>query len=317
MLTKTKSFKEVRNTIRNLISTRKDRRIYKNTYGMFNPLKLSDFSEEGLSQVASKLQFPAQFVQNLERGDDEHKALANRIVRLKYNDYFKKEDNVALFERRFNNKIYAMLSEKYAFFDDDEILPIIERSDYLMNGCEEFWYSINPRHTHIRFVSKNKLYVDGDDSPLSMCVFIDNSMIGYSSFRIRFGLFRWACTNGMISGLKEFEVLRETHTGEKDFTKLTLEALEEIPLYEKMLLDQVERMQATHSMIYEMEEEDAKDKIKSYLNTSKKVAQKVYEAYTTIYGGKTAWDLCNAITDIAHDLDLETRLSFEKKAFAA
>ena len=316
MLNRTDDFNYVKAQINALITSREDRRIYKNSYTPAYPLLVSDFAEEGLSQTATKLRFPAQFVNELANGDTEHSRLAQEILNMKYEDYFGKDEKVSLFERKFGGKIWAMLSERYAFFDDDEILPIIEKSDYLMNDCAEYWYLVSPKHTHIRFISNNKLHVGEDKSPLSMCVFLDNSMTGFSSFRIRFGLYRWACTNGMISGLKDFEVLRETHTGEKEFREATLEALEEIPMYEKMLIDQVERMQATESMIYEMNEEDALDKIKSYLNTSKKVASRIYGCYLT-YGGKTAWNLCNAITEIAHELDLETRLVFERKAFAA
>ena len=316
MLNRTDDFNYVKAQINALITSREDRRIYKNSYTPAYPLLVSDFAEEGLSQTATKLRFPAQFVNELAHGDSRHSRLATEILNMRYDDYFNKDEKVSLFERKFGGKIWAMLSERYAFFDDDEILPIIEKSDYLMNDCAEYWYSVSPKHTHIRFISNNKLYVGEDKSPLSMCVFLDNSMTGFSSFRIRFGLYRWACTNGMISGLKDFEIIRETHAGEKDFKEATLEALDEIPMYEKMLVDQVERMQATESMIYEMDEEDALNKIKSYLNTSKKVASRIYDYYL-IYGGKSAWDLCNAITDIAHDLDLEARLVFERKAFAA
>ena len=55
--------------------------------------------------------------------------------------------------------------------------------------------------------------------------------------------------------------------------------------------------------------------IKNYLSTSKKIASKIYQAFI-LYGGATQWDLCNAITDVAHDVDIETRLTFEAKAMS-
>ena len=303
------AFAEVRKQILDLVSTEKTETICAEDNFLFD---VKDIAKEGMSQIGTKLSFPPMFIDKLN--NDGHEDLSTTIINTRLNDYFHRNRGSKLFKRDFSGKTYGLLSERYAFFDDDEILPILERSEYLMNECENFWCQISPVHTHLRFVSKNKLYIDGDDSPLSMCVFIDNSMIGMSSFKIRFGIYRWACTNGMISNLKEFTILKETHIGEKDFTSLTIEALEEARNYEQMLLDKVIRMRDTKCNIYGMTEEDAKKEIQNYLDTSKKVAKQIYEAFL-FYGGVSQWDLCNAITEVAHERPLDERLKFEAKGF--
>lgn len=180
-------------------------------------------------------------------------------------------------------------------------------------NAEEFWYSISPERFHVRFISKNKLYVDGDPSPLSMCVFVDNSMCGMSAFRIRFGIYRWACTNGMISGLKEFEIVREMHKGKKEYVEIVAKALEDVPKYEQMLLNMVKKASTTEASIYNLDNEKAKVYLQKKLSVGREAADKILTSFK-LYGGKSKWDLTNAITDYAHNVNLDDRINLEAKA---
>lgn len=218
-----------------------------------------------------------------------------------------------LFVRDFYDKHCALLTDRYSVFDDNEIIDILQQNEYLMNA-EEFWYSVSPERFHARFVSKNKLYINGDPSPLSMCVFVDNSMCGMSSFRIRFGIYRWACTNGMISGLKEFEIVREMHKGEKEYVQIVAKALEEVPKYEQMLLDMVKDASMTEASIYELDDDKAKAYLQKKLLVSQKAADEILTTFRVVYGGKSRWDLTNAITDYAHKVNLDERINLETKA---
>ncbi len=280
-------------------------------------LKANRFSANGLSQLGSKTHFPAVFVNDLLR--QGHGKLADEIVTTKTNDFFTANENGEMFFREFAvdgvKSIHGVLSSRYSVFDDKEAVEIISASDYLMNAAE-VWYDVSPDQFHARFVSSEKLFINGDSSPLSMCVFVDNSMVGKSMFRIRFGLYRWACTNGMITDFKEFQILRERHVGiDKDWKYIVAQAVLDVKKYESMLLDKVNNMAATKSAIYDMDEEDAIRYIRDKLATSKKKAREILTCYNTVYGAFSKWDLCNAITEVAHNVDsLETRLSFESKA---
>lgn len=276
------------------------------------------FAPNGLSQLGSKTHFPPTFINELIA--DGHGALADQIMAAKCDDYFLNDRHNALLFREFGfghkePMIHGVLTDRYSVFDDKEVVNILESSDYLM-GAGQIWYDVTPDQFHARFISSEKLYIGGDTSPLSMCVFVDNSMVGKSMLKIRFGLYRWACTNGVISDFKEFCILRERHVGtEKDWTRIVAESLIDVKRYEQMLLDKVKDMSITKSAIYDMTEEDAERYIRDKLTTSKKKAREIIECYNTVYGAFSKWDLCNAITEVAHNVEtLDTRLLFEQRA---
>ena len=328
MLRKTDAWSDIRRAVENIANTENSyyvsakRDVAGRTYridelmndGSSLPTmpEMSEFSENGFSQLASRLEFPAKFMRELVL--DGHDDLAETIIQTKSDDFFGRDKTKDLFFREFNGKIHGVLSDRYSVFDDKEILPILESSEYLM-GATEFWYDISPDYFHTRFVSPNKLHIGNDPSPFSLCVFVDNSMVGRSMFRIRFGLYRWACTNGVIFGLKEFVLIKERHIGEKDWMKVVAEATLDAKKYEDMLIQMAEKMQEDASAIYNMTDEQAVTYIKTRLTTTAKKAEEIIEVYNTVYGGFSKWDLCNAITEVAHNVgNVENRILFEERA---
>lgn len=284
---------------------------------------LKKYSSYGLSSAGARLGFPAKFLNEIAIN---HSDLAEQVLTSRAEDYFRRierhnranssnrKKSNQLFIREFEGMVHGVLTDRYSVFDDDEVINILESSEYLMNASE-IWSDITPDHFHLRFISGNKLFINGDESPLSMAVFVDNSMVGDSSLKIRFGIYRWACTNGLISGLKEFNILKEVHHGEKDYILLLKQALEEVPKYEQMMLEKVQEMAETESSIYKMTEEEAVRYIKDKLNIGKKDATKIFTVYNEEYGGKTKWDLCNAITFVARDFEeITDRLHYEENA---
>ncbi len=278
------------------------------------------FSENGLYQLGSRFRFPAGFVRSL--WDEGHTDLATDIVETKRADFFRhfKDDESPLLFREFpddlgGSKIYGVLSDRYSIFDDKEVVSIAENSDYLMNAGE-IWSQITPEHFHCRFIASEKLTIPGDPSPLSMCVFVDNSMVGRSVLSIRFGLYRWACTNGVISGLKSFEIVRERHLGvDKSWEDIVAASVNNSERYQEMLLTMVRDMSATRSAIYGMTDEDAIRYIRDKLAVSGKKATEILDFYQNTYGGASRWDLVNAITDAAHTVEtLDNRLFLEQRA---
>ncbi len=274
-------------------------------------LTVDEFSSNGLSQLGTRTKFPTQFVNQLVMEQEDN--LANEIINTQTKDYFGRREGKPMLFRQFFGRTHAVLSEKYNVFDDDEVVKMVEGCDYLTNA-EEVWGDISPDHLHLRFISGNKLHIEEDDSPLSMCVFVDNSMCGLSALKVRFGIYRWACTNGMIGGLKEFTLLKERHFGEKDFSIMLNEVFEEVPLYEEMLLNKVKEMANAKSHIYNMTDEDAVSYIKDKLNLGKKQSAEIIELYKSTYGGHSKWDLVNAITDYSHKYETLERTRLETLA---
>lgn len=274
------------------------------------PPKVEDYGEYGLSSAGTRFSFPSKFVSNLCM--DGHEDLANEIVKVKTKDYLESGRSVLL--RKWNDKIEGVLTDKYGIFDDKEVVNILSRSEYLRSS-EEIWFSEDPGLFHARFISGNKLYLDGDTSPLSMAVFVDNSMIGMSSFKVRFGIYRWACTNGLITGLKSFELVKQIHKSGAQFGRDLNAALVDIPRYEEMMIDMARSMSNARASVYGLTEEQAKAYLKAKLGTSEKMASDVYNKYLE-YGGVSRWDLCNAITETARDLSNFDRLKFESLALS-
>lgn len=282
-------------------------------------LDVANYSGHGLSTAGVKLGFPARFV---ERYGSVHPDGAKKILSDTYGDYFgsiegkkdkgDKRMSTSLFVRDFSDKHCAVLTDKYVVFDDNEVTDILSQNSYLMDA-EEFWYDVTPERFHARFVSKNKLYIPGDDSPLSMCVFVDNSMCGASSFKIRFGIYRWACTNGLIAGLKEFEIVREPHKGKKEYVKIVAQALKDVERYEQIMLETIKEATLTKARIVDLDDEQALAYIQKSLNVGKKASELILENFRA-YGGKTKWDMVNAITDYAHSEETASRLTLETKA---
>lgn len=270
--------------------------------------KYDDFGTYGLSSAGSKIGFPAAFVDKM--ANIGHEDLANKIIHTRIKDY--QQTGRPLLLRKWDGLIEGVLTDKYGVFDDTEVMDILSTSSYLRNS-EEIWVKEDPSIFHARFISPNHLTLPGDNSPLSMAVFVDNSMIGMGSFKIRFGLYRWACTNGMISGLKSFEILKQIHKTGVQFGRDLEEILTNVPQYEVALLQMATRMSQTDSSIRTLNKEQALAYIEKKLSTSQKNSNDVYEKYIE-YGGRSQWDLVNAITDKAHDLPDVDRIKFETLA---
>lgn len=319
-LLKTKDFTGVKNLVRGIKNTENSYFVRSMSavrrHGLLN---LGNYSDYGVASAGVKLGFPVNF---MTKYYERHPDGCERVFKDLYTDVTssmkeakEKGDSrksTSLLVRDFGDKHCAILTDKYSIFDDDEVVDILSENDYLMDS-EEFWYSATPERFHARFISKKKLYIDGDSSPLSMAVFVDNSMCGQSSFKIRFGIYRWACTNGMITGLKEFEIVKEAHKGKKDYVKIVASALSEAEQYEAMLLDMVQEAANTKSKIYDLDEEQALAYIQKKLNVGKNASCIILDNYRS-YGGNTKWDLTNAITDYAHAVDLTERIRLENTA---
>ena len=279
---------------------------------------VSHYSGYGLFSAGSRLGFPASFVAKHYK---KHPETTAKVIKDCYDDFFAKAENpvnkrqaTGLMARTFEGVVCGVLTDKYSIFDDKEVVDILKSNSYLMDA-EEFWYDISPEHFHTRFVSKDVLDFDGDDSPLHFCVFVDNSMVGESSLRVRFGLYRSACTNGCIFGFKEFEIVREMHKGTKEYEKILAEALEKCDEYEETLKKAVAEMSITKSSIYSLPDAVALSYLHDKLAIDRKACAKIYEIYNESYNGESKWDLCNAITEYAHDVgNISERIRLERLA---
>lgn len=280
--------------------------------------RTTGFSEYGFNTLGKTVGFPAQFIREVDLTNPD---LAVTIVSDRVRNYFDRK-NPPFFTRSFNGEICGIVSNKYAYFDDDEVMDILKESPL---ASYAFQYAlITPERLHLRAIDlDNPFKIDGDDSNLYMLYYIDNSMVGQSSFRVRIGVYRQICSNGMIVPLKSFVVCKAVHRGKmniaEEFNSGIAFLSEKESEIKKLLSDKA----AEDAAISDLKEDFQRSYIAKELNLSQKETEKVlnlYYSYSNEYGRKSKWAFINAVTEFARDIpegSIEKRLFLESKAVLA
>lgn len=270
------------------------------------------FSDYGLQTYGRMIGFPAKFLVELNESNPD---LASDVINDRAQNYFNKE-KPKFFAREFLNKVQGVVSNKYAYFDDKEVIQILETS--ILKDMKYSNTIITPERLHLRAIEPVSFKLENDDSPLFFCYFIDNSMVGQSSFKVRIGLYRLACTNGLIvpCGDNSTAVLcKQVHRGYKDIAaefNMAMNFLQEKKDNIKEILLNAEK---TTAKIEELNEEYRVAYLAKKLNLNNRESERVIEIYQTVYNGKSRWDMVNAITEFARDVeDINRREFLESKA---
>ena len=269
------------------------------------------FSDYGLSTLGKTVGFPAPFVRELSKSDAD---LANEVIRNRVQNYFDK-GRPEFYARCFFDKTCGVVSHKYSYFDDNQVVDILEGSPLAKMGFQNA--IITPERFHLRAIDKsNPFKVSDDSSPLYFAYFIDNSMVGQSSFKVQLGVYRLACTNGMILPVQEFVICRQVHRGNRDIAAEFNESIAFLSQKQDALKELVMGMSGQEATIEGLKEEFRKEYLAKKLNLNRKETDKVMELYQTVYDGHTKWGMANAITEFARDLnDINRREFLERAAF--
>lgn len=323
---KTISFADVQSRVQAIIDT-------ENTYEVNSPTletlgrvaDLDNYSEFGLKSLGKMVGFPADYLRSL--AETGSKPLANRNIVDRVLNYFKPsetgERKRPFYAREFCDKICGVVSDKYAYFDDDEVMNIIGGSPL---ADFRFQYAnTSPERLHLRAIDlDNPFKVKGDDSNLFMLYFVDNSMVGQASFKVRIGIYRQVCKNGLIIPMKDFVLCKAVHRGNKDISaefnqsvEFFKEKRDEI---QSILTASAEETASIEQLRQKFDEEYVKAYIHKHLNTNKSETEKIivlFDRYSIEYGMASKWAFTNAVTEFARDLpetQLERRLYLESKA---
>lgn len=274
-------------------------------------LDCENYTDFGFKSMGRVVKFPAPFVRELNSSDSK---LSQDIVENRLKSYFASEQNKPFTVREFNNKVCGVVSDKYAYFDDNEVVDILENSPLSKMKFENV--HISPERFHLRAIDKdNPFKLDGDDSNMFFTFFVDNSMVGASSFRVRFGVFRQVCSNGLIIPHKEFVVVKQVHRGTKDIAAIFNSQVAMISEKRNEIIAMLNDSTEIESKIEKLSEEYKADYLAKKLNTSKAETEKILMLYNTTYGGKTKWALTNAITEFARDTNnIDRREMLETRA---
>lgn len=271
------------------------------------------FSDYGLSTLGNTVNFPAKFVKDIF---DTNAELATQVVKDRVKLYFEKK-KTNFYAREFEGKIRGIVSNEYSYFDDYQVIDILENSPLANLKFKN--NLISPERFHTRAVDYNEPFVIGNDtSPLFFAYFIDNSMVGQSSFKVQLGIYRLACTNGMILPVRDFVICRQIHRGNKDISKEFNQSIEFLVKKKNDIKELITNMSLEKATIETLKEEFRKDYISKKLGTNQKETQKIFDLYEGTYDGQTKWGMANAITEFARDLqDINRREFIEKAAFKA
>lgn len=318
--TKTINFSEVQERVHAITDTENT---FKVEQPIFNVCDMDNYSDFGLKSLGKMVGFPADFIRTL--AETGSKPLGNRVILDRTTNYFK-SGKAPFYVREFGGQICGVVSDRYAYFDDDEVCDIIGGSPLADLGYQ--YAGISPERLHLRAIDKeNPFKVEGDDSNLFLMFFVDNSMVGQASFKVRIGVYRQVCSNGMIIPMKNFTLCKAVHRGNKDIAaefnqsvEFFKEKRDEI---QSILSDKAKELSSIEELRAKFNEDYVKTYVAKQLNTNKSETEKVivlFDAYTIECGRPSKWAFINAVTQFARDLpesQLERRLYLESRAMQA
>lgn len=288
-----------------------------NTYAVEQPnsriCDINSYSEYGFSMLGKTVGFPAQFVRELYA---TNAGLATDVINDRVNLYFQKNE-AEFFAREFMGKIQGIVSNRYAYFDDNQVIDILENS--ILSQYKFQNAIISPERLHLRAIDfDNPFKVGNDDSELYFAFFVDNSMVGQSSFKVQLGIFRLACTNGMILPVNQFIICKQVHRGTKDIAAEFNESIAFLSDKKEQIKELLASTTTEKAAIESMREEHRRDYLAKKLNLNAKEAERVITLYSTTYGGNSKWAMINAVTEFARDVkDINRREYLERAAYKA
>ena len=172
---RTITFDEVRTRVNDLVSTGT---ITEVAAPLLNLCDVGCYSDFGLKSLGSFIRFPAPFVREIAESNDK---LANRIIFDRLMNYFAADSAKPFFAREFFGKISGVVSNKYAYFDDNEVMDLL--ADTKLADFRFQYAHITPERLHLRAIDLDHPFkIPGDDSNMYMLYYIDNSMVGACAF---------------------------------------------------------------------------------------------------------------------------------------
>ena len=281
------------------------------TVTTFDPslCNINRYSDYGLTTFGQLIGFPAKFVKKIDATNSQ---LAKEIISDRLSLYLNQDKDFVI--REFGDKICGVVSNNYAFFDDNQVASIISKSPLANKPFSDAY--VSPERLHLRAIDKENPFTIGNDkSPLYFCYFIDNSMVGQSAFKVTLGIYRLVCKNGLLVEKSRFSICKQIHRGTRDISAEFNKALTLIDSKRDSIIEMLTDMATAPAKIEELKEDVARAYLAKTLVLTQKETNKLLNLYHFTYGGNTKWAMANAITELARDVDdIEKRIQLESKA---
>ncbi|MEE5994904.1 MAG: hypothetical protein V3G42_17020 [Oscillospiraceae bacterium] len=95
------------------------------TYSVSAPVRhicnIDSYSEHGLGTLGKTVGFPAPFIRQVA---STNKELANEVITDRVSHYFT-DGRPEFFAREFLGKIQGIVSNRYAYFDDNQVMDVV------------------------------------------------------------------------------------------------------------------------------------------------------------------------------------------------
>lgn len=266
-----------------------------------------DLTVLALKQLCQRLGVPAAYI--IKCFDDGQEKLAVKNL-----NTWIRGDKDGLMVRSADGVARGIVTPSYVPYKNSKILQQLRMS----MDTERFIPSqvyLSQDGMQIRFVDFNPLPItDGTNSPLYAGFILRSSNVGTNAFSLRFFIYRFACTNGLVISKMGGDLFRIRHIGEamkNEKISLFNKAFMDIDVLCSKAVDLVAANNSTHLKPYEME---AMIKtIKSDLKLSQEKTERLETIIATKYNN-TRWGVINGITELAQDFSLDTRYDMEQWA---
>lgn len=269
-----------------------------------------DISEYAFSQLCGKVGVPAAYIK---------KCFANGLGELavhNYQEWSRKnlsEDNLLI--REYDGVVRAVLSDRYNVFNTASVLKNLRdavEDPRFKNRYELSQIFMDTDKLHIRFVDfDNKIRVGNTE--LNPGFTVSSSDVGDGSLNIKYFLYRFACTNGIVVVKNGGILFRQTHL--KNFDEiggtLFVNALENMEALNEFSARQVALAENKHLSMDEMQMYLMRAKRELHIGNK---VEKIEELLDTTYTDRNLISFIHAITENAQNYTLATRLEHEKWA---
>lgn len=263
-----------------------------------------DITQFGFQQLCGRMGIPAQYIEKCCKNGKEDLALQN--FKSWADDY---KGNLKVM--RNNGVTRAVVSENYAPYESYFVLNDLKRSVNL-NRWILVQSFLSEDKLVARFVdTKSPIYED-NDSKLYVLFTVRSSDVGKGSLSVNMGIWRQACTNGMIIASGDACLFKAVHSGAKMQDESKLEAFKRAmyraDTFGTKYANGIEKCRKER--LSETEFKLWVEKVTRDLKLSKDRREK-FEDLVNINYERNVWGIINGVTELAQTVTVDNRMDFE------
>lgn len=268
-------------------------------------VRVADITQKAFGQLCSKVGVPAKYILKCFDSGLTELAISNFM-------HWSKNCNTNFLVREQDGVVMAVLSDKYVPYSSASAIKVLQ-AIVPSNSFVPTGYYMDSERMHLRYITKEPIAAD-KGSNIYAGVRVENSEIGNASLNATYFLYRQVCKNGMLRTLKDSELFRMSHMGEKmtsgkieTFSKSFNKALD-LNNNTVGLIDEAQKhIMNQNEALYFV------GKAQKALKLSEKSMDKLQNLLSTVYD-TSRWGILNGFTELSHDFTLDTMEDIERWA---